>query len=75
MCEYYIIISTGKLNSNSTDTDLYIVLDEILRLIKDNHGQVDPAEDVYEKSMLINSNKESAKKLKEYGDSQQCHLK
>jgi carboxyl-terminal processing protease len=62
------LVQKGKLNSNSTDTDLYIVLDEILRLIKDNHGQVEPTEDVYEKSMLINSKKESSKKLKEYGD-------
>jgi len=62
------LVQKGKLNSNSTDTDLYIVLDEILRLIKDNHGQVEPTEDVYEKSMLINSNKESSEKLKEYGD-------
>lgn len=62
------LVQKGKLNSNSTDTDLYIVLDEILRLIKDNHGQVEPTEDVYEKSMLINPNKESSEKLKEYGD-------
>lgn len=62
------LVQKRKLDSNSTDTDLYIVLDEILRLIKDNHGQVEPTEDVYEKSMLINPNKESSEKLKEYGD-------
>lgn len=62
------LVQKGKLNSNSTDTDLYIVLDEILRLLKDNHGQVEPTEDVYEKAMFINPNKESNQKLKEYGD-------
>ncbi len=62
------LVQKGKLNSNSTDTDLYIVLDEILRLLKDNHGQVEPSEDVYEKAMFINPNKESNQKLKEYGD-------
>ena len=62
------LVQKGKLNSNSTDTDLYIVLDEMLRLLKDNHGQVEPTEDVYEKAMLINPIEESSEKLKEYGD-------
>lgn len=62
------LVQKDKLDANSTDTDLYIVLDEMLRLIKDNHGQVEPTEDVYEKSLLINLNKESSEKLKEYGD-------
>ena len=62
------LVQKGKLNLNSTDTDLYKVLDEILRLIKDNHGQVEPAEDVYEKSMLINPKKESNEECKKYGD-------
>lgn len=62
------LVQKGKLNSNSTEADLYIVLDEILSLIKDNHGQVEPTEDVYEKSLLINLDKDSSEKLMEYGD-------
>jgi carboxyl-terminal processing protease len=62
------LVQKGKLNSNSTDTDLYNVLQETLRIIKDNHGQVEPTEDVYEKYMLLNPDSESSEELKEYGD-------
>ena len=62
------LVQKGKLNSNSTDIDLYIALEEILKSIKDNHGQVEPSEDVYEKYMLLNPSNESGEELKEYGD-------
>jgi carboxyl-terminal processing protease len=62
------VAQKSKLNSNSTATNLYAVLNETLKLTRDNHGQVEPIGDVIEKPGLVNTKNESGEDLKEYGD-------
>lgn len=61
-------IQKAKLNSNPTQENLYEVLNESLRLLNDNHGQVEPTEDVLEKAAVLKPNIASVDNMKEYGD-------
>ena len=60
--------SKEKITSSTTEVELYLVLQELIHSLKDNHGSIEPTEKVYE---LIEKQKETDEKStqqKEYGD-------
>lgn len=59
-----------KINSQTTEVELYIILQEMLENLKDNHGSVEPTDQVYEAIETQDVDEEETKKLKEYGDFQ-----
>ena len=58
----------NKLTSQSTDVELYSVLDETLQLLHDNHGSIVPTDEVYEQAHKLKPASQEIKPLKEYGD-------
>jgi C-terminal processing protease CtpA/Prc len=65
------INSKNKINSKSTAVDLYLVMKDMIEKLKDNHGSIEPTDEVYESAEnKIQSEvaEEETEKLKEYGD-------
>ena len=60
--------SKDKLNSISTEVELYLVIQEMIDSLKDNHGSIEPTDEVYELSEEQNSTEKETKVQKEYGD-------
>ena len=65
------INSKNKININSSEVDLYLVLEDMIKSLKDNHGSIEPTDEVYElaenqiQPKLI---EEEIEELKQYGD-------
>lgn len=65
------INSKNKINIKSTEVDLYLVLEDMIKRLKDNHGSIEPTDEVYElaenqiQPKLIEEEKEA---LKQFGD-------
>ncbi|MDI9311977.1 MAG: S41 family peptidase [Limnohabitans sp.] len=65
------INSKNKINSKSTDVDLYLVMEDMIEKLKDNHGSIKPTNDVYEsaeKRIQPKLVEQESEELKEYGD-------
>ncbi|AXT58190.1 hypothetical protein D1815_21380 [Aquimarina sp. AD1] len=65
------INSKNKINSKSTEVDLYIVMEDMIEKLKDNHGSITPTDEVYklaENQIQPELAEEETKELKEYGD-------
>ncbi len=60
--------SKDKINSNTTEVELYLVLQEIIDSLKDNHGSIEPTEEVYELADEQNAIEAENEGQKEYGD-------
>ncbi len=65
------INSKNKINSKSTEVDLYLVTEDMIKRLKDNHGSIEPTDEVYKSAenriqpKLVEQEREA---LKEYGD-------
>ncbi|SDE75687.1 S41 family peptidase [Cellulophaga baltica] len=65
------INSKNKINSKSTEVDLYLVLEDMIEKLKDNHGSIEPTDEVYglaENQIQSELAEEKTEELKEYGD-------
>lgn len=65
------INSKNKINSKSTEVDLYLVMEDIIEKLKDNHGSIEPTVEVYElaeNQIQSEIEEEETEELKEYGD-------
>ena len=60
--------SKEKINSKTTEVELYLVLQEMIDSLKDNHGSIEPTEEVYELADEQNTIEEENEGQKEYGD-------
>lgn len=58
----------AKLDENSSDAELYLVLEECLEIIKDNHGFLEATEEVYLALESLEQVEEETQDLYEYGD-------
>ncbi|MGB5370985.1 MAG: S41 family peptidase [Flavobacteriaceae bacterium] len=65
------INAKNKINSKSTAVDLYLVMDDMIEKLKDNHGSIEPTDEVYESAenrVQSGIADEETEELKEYGD-------
>lgn len=65
------INSKNKINSKSTEVDLYLVIEDMIEKLKDNHGSIEPTDEVYElaeNQIQSELAEEETEELKEYGD-------
>jgi carboxyl-terminal processing protease len=65
------INSKNKINSKSTQVDLYIIMQDMIERLKDNHGSIEPTDEVYElaeNKIQPKLDKEETEELKKYGD-------
>lgn len=73
--------SKEKINSNTTEVELYSILLEMIDSLKDNHGSIEPSDDVYELAEKQKVMEEENEEQKEYGDFEiaglvsECYLK
>jgi carboxyl-terminal processing protease len=58
----------GKINSNTTEVELYLIIQEMIESLKDNHGSIEPTDEVYEKAEQLNIQDEDTEEFKWYGD-------
>ncbi len=61
----------NKLNKKSTDAELYLVIEETLEMLNDNHAYLKAGEEVYEAIQQLSDKKEDMsdeENLPEYGD-------
>ena len=56
-----------KINSNTTEVELFLIMQKVIDSLKDNHGYIEPTDDVYDLAEK-HSIKEETPQLKEYGD-------
>lgn len=60
-----------KIKSNTTEVELYLIIQEMINSLKDNHGSIEPTDEVYEMAENQIVKQEGVnKQLKEYGDFQ-----
>lgn len=59
-----------KINSNTTEVELYLVMQEMINSINDNHGYIEPTDNVYEliDEVTLTKEEEEEEELKAYGD-------
>ena len=57
-----------KINSNTTEVELYLVIQELIDRLKDNHGSIEPTDEVYELVDEQNTTEEENDQQREYGD-------
>lgn len=65
------INSKNKINSKSTEVDLYLVMEDMIERLRDNHGSIEPTDKVYElaeNQIQSELAEEETEELKEYGD-------
>jgi carboxyl-terminal processing protease len=65
------INSKNKINSKSTEVDLYLVMEDMIERLQDNHGSIEPTDKVYElaeNQIQSELAEEETEELKEYGD-------
>lgn len=60
----------NKITPNLSDVKLYLVLEEMINKLNDNHGYIEPTDEVYEQVRKLEPVVEETKQLKEYGDFQ-----
>ena len=60
--------SKEKINSKTTEVELYLVMQEMIDRLKDNHGSIEPSDKVYELIENKNGTEETTEEKKEYGD-------
>jgi len=64
------INSKNKITSKTTEVELYLVLDEMLDKLNDNHGDIEPTDKIYEQAEKLNPEVKENVQMKEYGDFQ-----
>jgi len=64
------INSKNKINSKSTELDLYLVIKDMLEKLKDNHGSIEPTDEIYElaENKIQSELEDETEELREYGD-------
>jgi len=65
------INSKNKINSKSTEVDLYLVMEDMVEKMKDNHGSIEPTDEIYElaeNQIQSELEEKETEELKEYGD-------
>lgn len=60
----------GKITSKTTEVELYLIMQEMIDSLKDNHGSIEPTDEVYEKAEQLNIQDEDTEEFKWYGDFQ-----
>ena len=66
--------SKEKINANTTEVELYLVFQEMIDRLKDNHGSIEPTDEVYEKAEQLNTQDEVVEEFKWYGDFEVARL-
>ncbi|MEZ4881346.1 MAG: S41 family peptidase [Flavobacteriaceae bacterium] len=57
-----------KINPNTSEVELYLIMQEVIDTLKDNHGYIEHTDKVYELAEEQKAKEEGTNKLKEYGD-------
>ena len=63
----------AKLNANSSEVEVFLAMEEIMNALRDNHGYIEPSDDVYEKAEVLRegeAEEDYNENLEEYGDFQ-----
>ncbi len=60
----------SKINAQTSNVELYMVLDDILNEMNDNHTYLEATDDVYKQIESLNQDSEITETLPEYGDFQ-----
>lgn len=60
--------SKKKINSSTTEVELYLVMQKMIDNLKDNHGYIEPTDKVYELAKNQNNADEKVEQQKEFGD-------
>lgn len=63
-----------KINSKTTEVELYLIIQEMIESLNDNHGSIEPTDEVYEQAEQLNIENEDIEKLNWYGDFQVAGL-
>lgn len=63
-----------KINSKTTAVELYFIIQEMIESLNDNHGSIEPTDEVYEQAEQLNIENEDIEALNGYGDFQVAEL-
>lgn len=57
-----------KINSKTTEVELYKIMQGVIDSLKDNHGYIEPTDNIYNLAEKQNNKEKQVNQLKEYGD-------
>jgi len=57
-----------KVSAGTSDAELYLLLEDLLKELKDNHGSIEPTDEVYAAADQQSNRVEEAENEREYGD-------
>ena len=60
--------SKNKINAKTSEAELYLIMKEMLEVLKDNHGSIEPPDEVIDLANKLKEETTSNNQLKEYGD-------
>lgn len=60
----------GKINPNTTEVELYLIIQEMIENLNDNHGSIVPTDEIRKVAESQNVEEKETEQLKEYGDFQ-----
>lgn len=60
--------SKKKINAKTSEAELYLIMKEMLEVLNDNHGSIEPPDEVIELADKLKKETTSNSQLKEYGD-------
>ncbi len=63
-------VTRQKVTPQTTDVELYQIIEKLIETIHDNHGYIEPTDEVYEAVEKLNTNVEEQEDMPEYGDFQ-----
>jgi carboxyl-terminal processing protease len=60
--------SKKKINAKTSEAELYLIMKEMIEVLNDNHGSIEPPDEVIELADKLKKETTSNNQLKEYGD-------
>jgi C-terminal processing protease CtpA/Prc len=60
--------SKNKITANTSEADLYLIQQEMIEHLKDNHGTIEPSESVYKWIERLHNTNEEVDERRKYGD-------
>lgn len=58
----------NKITKETSEAELYLIMDEMISILNDNHGSIEPTDEVYEQAENLNTQDDIDSNLKWYGD-------
>jgi carboxyl-terminal processing protease len=64
----------SKITEETSEVELYLIMDEMISTLNDNHGSIEPKDEIYERAESLSTSNDTESNLKWYGDFEIANL-